>query len=117
MQLGNISSSGNGRIIKRILANKDISMTFSIAKAKRNNNGTPDHITLAKIGVFRASEFGSRYAEFWEIADEVLLRLVNDGTLMVNDAHKIRRQFEAIIPRRPALAVKYWASKKPTTRV
>ncbi len=114
MQLGNITSSGNGRIIKRILANKDVSMTFSIAKAKRIN-GNPDHITLAKIGVFRASDIPKRAEEFWQIADNVLLRLVNDGTLMVNDADKIRRQFEAVIPRRAALAVKYWTS--PTTRV
>jgi hypothetical protein len=111
------STSGNSRIVKRKIAN-DVSYTFSIVKSKQVNSH-PTHITLAKIGCFRKSEFGSRYAEFWEIADAKLSALVDAGVLWLNDKAKIEKQFEAVIPRRPALPVKYWVSKNPpkTTRV
>jgi hypothetical protein len=111
-------TSGNGKIIKRVLVDGDISHTFKIVRNKRKNN-IPSHEVLAKIGCFRKSEFTADAEKFWTIADEKLSALVDAGVLWLTDKTKIEKQFEAVIPRRPALPVKYWVTKNPpkTTRV
>jgi hypothetical protein len=111
-------TSGNGKIIKRVLVDGDISHTFKVVKNQRVN-GHPTHKTLAKIGCFRKSYFTADAEKFWTIADEKLSALVDAGVLWLTDKTKIEKQFEAVIPRRPALPVKYWVTKNPpkTTRV
>jgi hypothetical protein len=95
------STSGNGRIVKRVIAN-DISYSFSIVKNQRIN-GIPNHKTLAIIGTVRKSQFTAERAEFWKLADAALSGLVSAGKLWVNDEIKVRKQFEAVIPRASAV--------------
>jgi hypothetical protein len=102
------STSGNGRIIKRVIAN-DVSYTFSIVKNMRVNS-IPSHKTLAIIGTVRKSQFTARSAEFYKIADAALQNLVETGKLWQNDKSKIEKQFEAVIPR-PAAVIKTVATK------
>jgi hypothetical protein len=105
-------TSGNSRIVKRKLANNDISYTFSIAKNERVNS-RPTHKTLAIVGCFRKSEFTARAVEFWKIADAKLSELVSAGKLWQNDESKVRKQFEAVIPRPAPTVIK---TVKPSTQ-
>ncbi len=105
-------TSGNSRIVKRKLANNDISYTFSIAKSERVNS-RPTHKTLAIVGCFRKSEFTVRAVEFWKIADAKLAELVSTGKLWQNDESKVRKQFEAVIPRPAPAVIK---TVKPSTQ-
>ena len=98
-----MTTSGSSRIVKRKLADGDISYTFSVCRHIRIL-GKPNHIQLAKIGTFRESEFGSKAAEFWEIVDAELTKLVKQNKLWSNDRQKVERAFEKHILR-PTLSV------------
>jgi hypothetical protein len=98
------STSGNSRIVKRVIAN-DVSYDFSVVKNQRINSH-PSHILLAQIGCVRKSEFTSRAAEFYKIADAKLSALVSAGKLWENDKSKILRKFEAVIPRPAPMVIK-----------
>lgn len=91
-------TSGNSRVVRRKLADGDISMSLSVVKNIRLN-GRPNHLELAKIGTFRQSEFTARAEEFWSIVDEKLSDLVKTNKLWSNDRLKIEKQFNAVIPR------------------
>lgn len=96
-------TSGNSRIVRRGLANGDISFTFSVVRNMRLN-GRPSHVTLARLATFRQSEFTARAEEFWSIVDTALIDLVKTNKLWNQCRLKVEKQFEAVIPR-PASAV------------
>lgn len=99
------TTGGSGRIVKRKLANGDLSFSFSICRHVRIL-GQPRHTLLAGIGTFRQSELVARAEEFWSIVDKVLADLIKANKLWTYDPAKIERQFSAVIPRPTIVAAK-----------
>jgi len=91
-----MTTSGNGKIRKRKVKG-GYAFTFSIVRHVRIM-GRASYQTLAHVGSVKERDIPACSENFWRTVEAKIDELVKTNQLWKNDADKVRKQFQAIVP-------------------